>query len=63
MDNVEELASKFGCKVGSPLPLIWGCFLVPRLSPWQLGMECTRGFAKGWPCGRDHTFLKEGKSP
>ncbi|RVW29428.1 hypothetical protein CK203_101674 [Vitis vinifera] len=43
VENVEDLTSKFGCKVGSLLSTYLGILLGAPLNLWQLGMELRKG--------------------
>ena len=54
VENVEDLASEFGCKVGS---------LPSTYLGMQLGMELRRDSVRDWLCGSNNISLRVGKSP
>ena len=63
MDDIDDLALKFGCKVGNHPSSYWVFHWAHHLNLWWLGMEWKKGFIRGWPCGRDNTYPKEGELP
>ena len=60
VENVEDLDSKLGCKVGR-LPSTWGCRWVLLLNLYLLRMELKRDSAKDWLCGSNNISLKGGR--
>ncbi|RVW47842.1 hypothetical protein CK203_092923 [Vitis vinifera] len=57
VENVEDLDSKLGCKVGR-LPSTWGCRWVLLLNLYLLRMELKRDSAKDWLCGSKQYISK-----
>ena len=61
VENVEELASELGCKVGN-LPFTYlGMPLGAPFKLWQLGMEWRRDSVRDCLCGNTNISPREGE--
>lgn len=58
VDNMEELASKIGCKVGQLPSTYLGTPLDVLLNQGQHGINWKSGFVKDKQCGKDKTSPK-----